>query len=97
MTAATLIALSALAAVILLPLAREYMDFRREWGFTRLGALATTLLIVPSFAVGLGAAAPLEEAAASWTATVVVTFACYSLAASAVRGASASEAPRRSS
>ncbi len=38
--------LLAIGAVVLVPLAREYVDFRRSWGVGRAGALATTALAV---------------------------------------------------
>ena len=34
-----------LAAVVLVPLGREYADLRRSYALSRLGALATTFLV----------------------------------------------------
>lgn len=53
MELAHLVIIAPLAAVVLLPLAREYADFRNEWGLSRVAALATTLLVLPALAVGL--------------------------------------------
>src|SRR5829696_1741054 len=48
-----LILLAVVGIVVVAPLAREYADLRRAWGFGRLPALATTLLVLPSLGVGL--------------------------------------------
>lgn len=98
MDLANVIVLLALAAVVLVPLAREYADFRSEWGLGRVGALATTLLVLPALAVGLALSLSLtHDAALQWTMTVVVTVATYSAATSALRSAASSGSARRSS
>jgi len=77
--------LLALGAIVLVPIAWEYADFRRSCGLSRLGALATTLLVVPSFAVSLALALPLaSRPGLQWVATVVLTVVVYSLATRAV-------------
>jgi hypothetical protein len=86
-----------LAAVVVLPLAREYQDFRAT-GLTRGAALSTTLLLLPSLTVGIALALPLRaEPAAQWAATVVLTVALYSAATRAIlaRASSAATAPSR--
>ena len=83
-----LLALAAVGALVVVPLGREYRDFRASWNLSRLGALMTTLLVVPAFAVALAVSLPLAEMpAAQWTATVLVTLAAYSVGTSAVRTA----------
>jgi hypothetical protein len=80
--------LLAIGAVVLVPLAREYADFRRSWGLGRLGALATTSLVLPAFAVSFALSLPLApRPALQWAATVGVTLIVYSLAVRAVENA----------
>jgi hypothetical protein len=89
--------LAGLAAVVLLPLAREYADFRTA-GLARTAAMSTTLLLLPALAVGLAVALPLAaRPAAQWALTVVVTVALYSVATRAIlaRASSAATAPSR--
>ena len=93
----SLLLLGSLAAVVLLPLAREYTDLRRR-GLARTSALGTVSLLVPAFSVGLALALPLAaRPAAQWAATVVLTLAIYSAAARAIlaRASSAATAPSR--
>jgi uncharacterized membrane-anchored protein len=88
-----------LAAVVFVPLGREYADLRRSFGLGRIGALATTALILPSFAVATVLALPLgAHPVAQWVAIVVTTFAAYSLATRAIvaSASSAETAPSRS-
>jgi hypothetical protein len=86
MERANLILLVVVGAVVVAPLAREYADFRQAWGFGRLAALATTLLVLPSLGVGLALSLPLaDRPALQWTAAVLVALVVYSLAASRVR------------
>jgi uncharacterized membrane-anchored protein len=74
----------AIGALVLVPLAREYVDFRRAWGLGRVGALATTSLVLPSLAVGFALALPLAaHPLLQWLATVLATIGIYSFA---VRG-----------
>jgi len=81
-----LIALAVVGAVVLAPLAREYADLRQAWGFGRLAALATTLLVLPSLGVGLALSLPLaDRPALQWAVVVVVALVVYSLAAAGVR------------
>ena len=85
---ANLTVFALIGALVLVPLAREYADFRASWALGRLAALSTTLLIVPALAAGLAVGLVFAaEPAAQWTATVVTTLAVYSLAVGAVRGA----------
>ena len=53
----TYLPLAVIAAAVIVPLARECVDFRRTWGLTWGAALATTLLVLPSLGVGLAAGA----------------------------------------
>jgi uncharacterized membrane-anchored protein len=88
-----------LAAVVLVPLGREYADLRRSYALSRLGALATTALVLPAFAVSLVLALPLADfPVAQWLATVVTTLLVYSFATRAIvsSAAAAETAPSRS-
>jgi hypothetical protein len=77
--------LLALGAIVVVPLAWEYLDFRRSWGLSRPAAVATTLLLAPSFAVGLALTLPLAPRPdLQWMAAVVLTVVVYSLATRAV-------------
>ena len=77
--------LVAIGAVVLVPLAREYLDFRRSWGLGRTWALATTGLVLPAFAAGFAVSLPLgSRPGLQWAATVAVTLVLYSLAVRAV-------------
>jgi hypothetical protein len=88
-----------IAAIVVVPLAREYLDFRRTWGVSRMGAVGITALLVPSFGVGLALAHPLSaRPGLQWLATVVATLAVYSLAVRGVEEvveASSAGAPER--
>ena len=99
MTALTAVPpLALVAALVVLPLVREYIAFRREWGASALGALGASSTLLPAVALGLAVSQPLAaEPALQWLATVLVTVAAYSLATAALRPTLASEAPRRSS
>ncbi len=98
MTAITAIPpLTVVALAVVLPLAREYAEFRRQWGLGRLGAALVAATLLPSLALGFALALPLaDRPALQWTATVAVTIAAYSLATAAVRP-TLTEAPPRSS
>lgn len=88
--------LLALGAVVLVPLGREYLDFRHSWGLGRAAALATTGLVVPALGVGVALSLPLaSRPALQWTGTVVATVVVYSLAVRAVRGVAEPAADRR--
>jgi hypothetical protein len=90
--------LIALASVLLLPLAWEYVDLRRAQGLSRGAAFGTTALVVPSFAVGIILTQPLTaEPMLHWVAIVGTTLVVYSVATRAiVSSASAAEtAPSR--
>jgi hypothetical protein len=81
----SIVVVAVVAAVVLVPLAREYADFRRTWGLGRFGALATTSLVLPSFGVGAALALPLAARPdLQWVVTVVATIGIYSLAVRAV-------------
>lgn len=89
--------LAIVVAAIVVPLAREYCEFHREWGLGRLGALLTSLMLFPALGVGSALALPLAATPAlQWTVTVVVTVGVYSVATSALRP-EGEPAPQRSS
>jgi hypothetical protein len=74
-----------LAAIVLVPLGREYADLRRSFGLSKVGAFATTGLVLPAFAAATVMALPLAaHPLAQWSAIVVTTFAIYSLATRAI-------------
>jgi hypothetical protein len=77
--------LTALAVVVVAPLACEYADLRRGVGLSRVAALGTTTLVAPAFAVGLALSLPLrDQPALQWAAIVCTTLVVYSLAARAI-------------
>ncbi len=87
--------LAVLLAAILGPLVWEYTGLRRDWGVSRLGALALTSTLFPSVGIGLALSLPLAGTpVARWLAAIAVTIATYSLALAVLRP---SEAPQRSS
>ena len=87
----------AVAGLVLVPLAREYADFRRSWGLGRAGALLTTLLVLPSVGIGLAVAAPLaERPTVQWGVTIAAALTAYSLAVRAVDAALGSARASRS-
>jgi hypothetical protein len=76
------------AGLVLVPLAREYADFRRSWGLGRAAALGVTGLVVPAVGIGIVAAAPLAGRPwLQWGVTVAAALAAYSGAVRAVRAA----------
>ena len=80
--------LLAIGAVVLVPLAREYADFRRSWGLGRAGAFGTTALVLPAFAFSFALSLPLaSQPALQWAAIVGATLLMYSLAVRAVENA----------
>lgn len=84
--AAEIAAFSLLGLVVLAPLSREYADLRRSWGFRRLTAFGTTLLVLPAIGVGFALALPLaSQPALQWATTVVVALLVYSVSAAVVR------------
>jgi hypothetical protein len=84
--AAEIALLSLVGVLVLAPLAREYTDLRRSWGFGRASALGTTLFVLPSLGIGFALALPLaSRPALQWATTVVVALCVYSLSAAAVR------------
>ena len=96
MILAAALPLACVACAVLVPLAREYAEFRRDWGLSRTGAFLAAGTILPSLVVGLAAGLPLVETPAlQWSVTVVVTVAVYSLATAALRPVVATAAPRR--
>jgi hypothetical protein len=95
----SMLVVALLAGIVLVPLAREYVDLRQSFGLSRLGAIGTTALVVPAFGVGLTLALPLQsQPVLQWLATVCATLFLYSAATRAmVSSASAAEAaPSRS-
>ena len=77
----------ALAGVVVVPLIREYADFRRVRGLGRGSAALTTLLVIPAVGIGIASALPLVAwPYAQWGVTVAVALAVYSLAVRAVWG-----------
>jgi hypothetical protein len=76
------------AGLVLVPLAREYADFRRARGLGRAAALGVTGLVVPAVGIGIAAAAPLAAwPYAQWGVTVAAALLVYSLAVRAVGAA----------
>ena len=74
------------AGLVLVPLAREYYDFRRSSGLGRMAALGITGLVFPALTLGVVAASPLAERPwLQWGVTVAVALASYSLAVRAVQ------------
>jgi hypothetical protein len=87
-----------LAAIVLVPLGREYADLRRSFGLGRVGAFATTALVVPAFAVATVMSQPLAaRPPLQWCVIVVATFGIYSFATRAIvaSASSAATAPSR--
>jgi hypothetical protein len=79
-----IVGILALAALVVVPLLREYADFRRAWGLGRLASLGLTGLVLPAVVVGLAAALPFAAwPLVQWGVTVAAALAVYSLA---VRG-----------
>jgi hypothetical protein len=90
-----IVGILAVAALVVVPLAREYADFRRAWGLGRLGALGLTSLVVPAVGIGVAVALPLAAwPFVQWGVTIAAALAAYSLA---VRAAEAAVAPERAS
>jgi uncharacterized membrane-anchored protein len=80
-----MVVLLLIGVIVMAPLAREYADLRRSFGLSRVGAVATTALVVPAFAVSTVVALPLAaHPVAQWLATVAATLVLYSLAARAI-------------
>jgi hypothetical protein len=74
-----------LAAIVMLPLAREYGDLRRSFGLSRTAAFATTMLVLPAFGAAIVLALPLAaHPAAQWVAIVATTLLVYSAATRAI-------------
>jgi hypothetical protein len=87
-----IVGILAVAALVVVPLFREYADFRRVWGLGRLTALGVTGLVVPATAVGLAVALPFAPwPFVQWGVTVASALAVYSLAVRAVEGVLAPE------
>ena len=96
MTFAAALPLAVLAVAVLVPLVREYLAFRREWGVGRVAALGTAFTLFPALWLGLALTAPLAgRPTLQWLATVAVTILAYSLATAVLRPALA-PASRRS-
>jgi hypothetical protein len=92
-----LLLIATLAAVVLVPLAREYADLRTV-GLPRGSALGVVSLLVPALAVGLAVTMPFAaRPSVQWAAAVIVTVALYSAAARAIlaRASAAATAPSR--
>jgi hypothetical protein len=90
--------LALLGVVLVIPLAREYVDLRRSCGLARLPAFGTTALVLPASAAGAVLTSPLaSHPAAQWTATVLFAVLAYSVATRAIvaRASSAATAPSR--
>lgn len=89
--------LALIAAVVVVPLGREYRDFRRTFGLTRAASVATTLLVLPALGIGLAVGIRFGVSfELQWAATVAVTLAVYSLATAAMRNALKPPSSRRS-
>jgi hypothetical protein len=79
------IVLACIGAVVLVPLVLEYVELRRGFGLGRLGALGTTLLVLPAFGVGVAASQPFGgRPGPQWATVVIVTVVVYSLATRAL-------------
>jgi uncharacterized membrane-anchored protein len=92
-----LLLLATLAAVVLVPLAREYADLRAA-GLARVSALGVVSLVIPALGVGLALTLPLAgRPEAQWAVTVILTVALYSAATRPIlaRASSAATAPSR--
>ena len=92
-----LLLLATLGAIVLVPLAREYVDLRAD-GIARAGALGTLALLFPALAVGLALTLPFaSKPELQWGLTVMVTVVLYSVATRAIlaRASSAATAPSR--
>jgi hypothetical protein len=90
-----IVGILAVTALVVVPLFREYADFRRAWGLGPLGALGLTGLVVPAVGIGIAVALPLAAwPFVQWGVTVAAALAAYSLA---VRAAGAALAPERAS
>ena len=86
MTIETAFPLAIVALAVVLPLAREYAAFRREWGIGRLAALGTAFSLFPALGVGVAVSQPLAaQPVAQWVAAVAVTLVAYSLAVALLR------------
>jgi hypothetical protein len=82
-----IVGILAVAAFVVVPLLREYADFRRAWGLGRLTSLGVTGLILPATAMGLAVALPFAAwPLVQWGVTVAAALAAYSLAVRAVEG-----------
>ena len=80
-----IVGILALVALVVVPLVREYADFRRSWGLGRLSALGLTSLVVPAVALGLVVALPFGPwPFVQWGVTVAAALAVYSLGVRAV-------------
>ena len=78
--------LGILGFAILVPLVREYVEFRRDCGLGRVRAALATGTLFPALALGLAVSLPLaERPALQWTATVVITILGYSAATAGFR------------
>jgi uncharacterized membrane-anchored protein len=85
MAPSTMVVLLLMGVIVIAPLAREYADLRRSFRFSRIGAVATTALVLPAFAASTVLALPLAaHPVAQWLATVATTLVIYSLAARAI-------------
>ncbi len=94
MTLETAFPLAIVALAVVVPLAREYAAFRREWGLGRLAALGTAVSLVPALGVGLAVALPLAPVpAAQWAVTVVATLLAYSRASGTTTRAATARIP----
>jgi uncharacterized membrane-anchored protein len=97
--APSMVVLTLLAGIILVPLASEYGNLRRSFALSRIGALSTTALVLPAFGMATVFALPLSaHPVAQWLATVTTTVVVYSLAARAITSSvsAAGTAPSRS-
>jgi uncharacterized membrane-anchored protein len=78
----------AVAGLVLVPLVREYADFRCAWGLGRAAALGVTGLVVPAVGIGVVVALPLAAwPYLQWGVTIAASLAAYSLAVRAVKAA----------
>ncbi len=93
-----IVGILAVVALVVVPLIREYADFRRAWGLGRLSALGVTGLVAPAVVIGIAVALPFAQwPFVQWGVTVAAALAAYSLAVRAVEGVLAPERASSSS
>jgi hypothetical protein len=96
MTFGTVFPLAIVAVAIVVPIAREYAAFRREWGIGRVAALGTAFTLFPALALALVLSQPLGAwPALQWLTTIVATIVAYSAATALLRPSAPDAQPVR--